>query len=58
MPEFDYECKSCKQPFTVTLSMTEHSEKAKQREIRCPKCGSADVKHRIEPFFVTTERKS
>jgi putative FmdB family regulatory protein len=58
MPEYDYHCEKCDHEFTVVHSMSEHSEKEKNREIHCPKCDSPEVKHRIEPVFVMTSKKS
>ncbi|MDD3180978.1 MAG: zinc ribbon domain-containing protein [Opitutaceae bacterium] len=58
MPQYEYQCQSCKKKFTVTLSMAEYEEKARQRQIKCPKCSSTEVKHLIESVYVTTSRKS
>jgi putative FmdB family regulatory protein len=58
MPEYDYTCQDCLHAFTVDLQITDHAEKDKKHEIRCPKCGSSNVKHVIGPVFVTTSKKS
>lgn len=54
MPTYDYECKACGHQFSRVMKVEEHDkEKAK-----CPKCKSEDVRHVVEPVFVTTSRKS
>ena len=58
MPEYDYTCQECLHAFTVDLKISEHAEKDKKHEIRCPKCGSENVKHVIGSVFVTTSKKS
>ena len=58
MPDYSYKCLGCKSEFTIHLSMAEREEKARKRQIRCPKCDSTDVKHLIESIFVTTAKKS
>ena len=54
MPTYDYECKKCKQEFSLTMPMGEHAKK----KVRCPKCKSENVKQAITSVFVTTSRKS
>ena len=58
MPQYDYHCENCAQDFTVDLSISEHAEKDRNREIRCPKCNSQQVKHVIQSVNVTTSKKS
>ncbi|HEX9786321.1 MAG TPA: zinc ribbon domain-containing protein [Opitutaceae bacterium] len=58
MPQYEYRCESCNQQFTVSLSMSDHEEKDREHEIRCPECDSHDVKHIIELVNVVTSRKS
>lgn len=58
MPEYDYHCENCAHDFTVELSIREHTEKEKNREIHCPKCDSQQVKHVIQSVNVTTAKKS
>jgi hypothetical protein len=36
------------------MSVDQHEKK----KVPCPKCKSEDVKHAVEPVFVTTSRKS
>ena len=54
MPTYEYECRNCGNIFSEVLTVHEHDDK----KVRCPKCNSEDVKHVIEPVFVTTPRKS
>jgi putative FmdB family regulatory protein len=49
MPNYEFECKTCGHPFSRVMTMDEHDNK----KVRCPKCGSDDVKHVIESVFVT-----
>ena len=58
MPDYEYECQSCREEFTVHLSVDAHDEDDKQHRIACPKCGSTDTKHLIETIYVTTTKKS
>jgi putative FmdB family regulatory protein len=58
MPEYEYRCANCKHEFSLGLSIAEHDRKARDREIRCPKCDSADVKQVFGSVFVTTSKKS
>lgn len=58
MPEYEYRCEACQEEFTVKLSVKEHVKQDRQHEVHCPRCGSTDVKHVIESFYVTTARKS
>jgi putative FmdB family regulatory protein len=54
MPHFEYECRKCGRKFSVTMSIGDHDKK----KVQCPKCKSESVKQLIEPFFVTTSKKS
>ena len=58
MPSYDYECKTCGHEFSEVKSIEEHDRDVAEHKVRCPKCGSDDVKHVIEASFVTTSRKS
>ena len=58
MPHYDYHCDHCAHDFTLELSIHDHAEKEKNREIHCPKCDSQQVRHVIQSVFVTTSRKS
>lgn len=54
MPTYDYECNKCGHQFSLAMPMDEHEKK----KVRCPKCKSEDLKHGVEPVYVTTSRKS
>ena len=54
MPTYDYECKKCGHQFSLVMSMEQHDKK----KVTCPKCKSEEVKHGVEPVFVTTSKKS
>lgn len=54
MPAYEYECGDCGKEFTAFLSIKEYGEAA----VKCPNCGSANVKRKITPFFAKTSRKS
>ncbi len=54
MPSYDYRCGKCRRSFTVVLSIEQHDAK----KVKCPKCGSRQVKQRITPFFAITSRKA
>jgi putative FmdB family regulatory protein len=54
MPTYEYECKKCRNLFSLVMSVGDHDKK----KVRCPKCKSEETKHVVEPVFVTTARKS
>ncbi|MFP3870638.1 MAG: FmdB family zinc ribbon protein [Syntrophobacteria bacterium] len=54
MPTYEYQCLSCKKPFTVAMSVSEH-EKGK---VKCPKCGKGRVRQQVSSFMVQTSKKS
>ena len=59
MPDYDYECKACGHQFSVALSIHEHeTDEHEKKKVQCPKCHSTELKHLVEPVFVTTSRKS
>jgi len=58
MPEYDYRCADCEHTFSLELTITEHMEKERKHEIRCPKCDSHNVRRVIGAVFVTTSKKS
>jgi putative FmdB family regulatory protein len=55
MPTYEYECLDCSKDFTVFLSLKEYEAMPK---IRCPHCGSDNVKRKMTGFFANTSRKS
>lgn len=54
MPTYEYECAKCHHQFSRVMSMGDHDKE----KVRCPKCNSKEVKHMVEPVFVTTSKKS
>jgi len=55
MADYDYECKECNEKFVVHQTFAEHDREPKPK---CPKCGSQDVEHLLEPAHVQTSKKS
>jgi putative FmdB family regulatory protein len=54
MPIYEYICKSCKNAFTLTLTMTEHDRK----RVACPKCKNKKVEQQFGSFAAVTSKKS
>lgn len=54
MPTYDYVCKKCKKPFTMTLTLDEYE----QGKVKCPHCGSGSLKQQVTSFMTKTSRKS
>lgn len=55
MPDYEFFCTQCEEPFTAHMSMKEHDE----RVAECPKCKSdKDVQRMISHVNVQTSRKS
>lgn len=54
MPIYDYECKECKNRFTVILSIAEYEKILPV----CPKCKSSKVEQLPAAFFAVTSKKS
>ncbi|RPF46905.1 putative FmdB family regulatory protein [Thermodesulfitimonas autotrophica] len=44
MPQYEFECRRCAHRFTVLVSWAE------KESVRCPKCGSSDLKQIWSPF--------
>ncbi len=45
MPIYEYSCNKCSEIFSVFRSIN-----AGEKETKCPKCGSSDVKKKISSF--------
>ncbi|HEX8947367.1 MAG TPA: zinc ribbon domain-containing protein [Dissulfurispiraceae bacterium] len=45
MPIYEYSCNKCSEIFAVFQSVN-----ADEKEAKCPKCGSGDVKKKISSF--------
>ncbi|NTU43505.1 MAG: zinc ribbon domain-containing protein [Nitrospirales bacterium] len=44
MPIYEYVCNRCQESFSVLQSITA------EKDARCPKCGSAEVKKKVSSF--------
>ncbi len=55
MPYYEFECQGCHETFTTKQSFEEHDH---HQPVRCPKCGSSDVKPLVTVGFVKTSKKS
>jgi putative FmdB family regulatory protein len=54
MPQYDFVCQDCRNPFSKILTVEEY-EKGK---IVCPKCGSRKVEQQVFPFHTVTSKSS
>jgi len=54
MPFYEFHCKKCNKPFSVTLTIKEREA----GKIACPTCGSKDAEPLLGSFFAKTSRKS
>jgi len=54
MPVYDYLCNDCHKTFELALTLHEHDED----RIKCPHCGSKNVKQEAAAFFAVTSKKS
>ncbi|PTL83220.1 FmdB family zinc ribbon protein [Vitiosangium sp. GDMCC 1.1324] len=55
MPDYEFFCTKCKQPFTSHMHIKEHDE----RVAECPKCHrTKSVEKRISSVNVMTSKKS
>jgi putative FmdB family regulatory protein len=54
MPQYLFVCQDCKKEFTETL----HFSELEKGQVKCPECGSSNVRHQVEPFFAVTSKKS
>ena len=54
MPTYDFHCEGCDVTFSVDLTVKEHDA----GHVKCPKCGSEQVKQLVTGFFAKTSRKS
>ncbi|WP_369798565.1 zinc ribbon domain-containing protein [Desulfuromonas sp. TF] len=54
MPTYEYRCERCREDFTVQMGISEHD----RGEIKCPKCGGAEVVQQYSTFYAKTSRKS
>jgi putative FmdB family regulatory protein len=54
MPLYEFHCDKCRKEVSLTLSM---SEKEKG-DVKCPQCGSSELRALVGTFFSKTSRKS
>ena len=54
MPTYDYECRDCKNQFSLTQSISEHDE----ARVACPECKKENVSQLVTVFTAKTRRKS
>jgi putative FmdB family regulatory protein len=55
MPDYEFYCRRCQEPFSATMSVKEHDT----RQVECPKCKKNDqVQKRISLDTVVTSKKS
>ena len=54
MPEYGFECRTCKKIFTLMLRISERLT----AKITCPGCGSEDVETLMQTFVAKTSKKS
>ncbi len=54
MPSYEFQCKECNKPFSVTLTIKEREA----GRIACPTCGSKDAEPLLGSFFAKTSKKS
>ena len=55
MPFYDYECRQCGKVFTRQKSFEQHD---RQRNPKCPECGSLKTRQLIPATHVQTSKKS
>ncbi len=48
MPQYEFFCNACEQPFSKTLTADEFEE----RSTVCPVCDSEDVEQRLAAFYL------
>ncbi|MEO8232431.1 MAG: FmdB family zinc ribbon protein [Ignavibacteriota bacterium] len=55
MPTYDFKCKKCNKKFSLSLSISEYSNK---KSFTCPKCKSISVMRIFSGFTAVTSKKS
>ena len=55
MPDYEFECTKCSKVFTDHESFAEHD---KHPAVKCPDCGSTEVRQLVAPVGVKTSKKS
>ncbi len=55
MPMYQFECAKCGATFDEKETFQEHDQ---HPEVKCPKCGSVEVRQLLAPVGVKTVKKS
>ena len=54
MPIYEYVCDECRKPFSLFLSYAEYDAAV----VKCPSCGSGEVRRKIRPIRVAVGEKA
>jgi putative FmdB family regulatory protein len=54
MPQYEFRCKDCNQPFSRFLTLSAYEKE----KIICPQCGSGNVEQQLTLFYAVTSKKS
>lgn len=54
MPTYEFICEKCNKTFTLTMSLSDYTEK----KTKCPECGKDKVRQLISSFQTVTSKKS
>ena len=49
MPQYDFDCLTCRKTFEVKASLSEYAARQKSKSIACPECGSKKVARVFSP---------
>jgi putative FmdB family regulatory protein len=55
MPDYEFQCSKCSRVFSEHETFAEHD---RHPEVKCPGCGSTDVRPIVSPVGVKTSKKS
>jgi putative FmdB family regulatory protein len=55
MPDYEFQCSKCSKVFTDHETFAEHD---KHPAVKCPECGSTEVRQVVSPVGVKTSKKS
>jgi putative FmdB family regulatory protein len=54
MPRYEFLCQTCKKPFELTMTISEHEE----AKPKCPTCTGTKVTPQLGSFMEQTKKKS
>jgi len=54
MPRYEFLCETCKKPFELTMTISEHGK----MKVKCPKCKGTKVAAQLSGFMAQTKKKS